>query len=143
MDFYLLLGTVSLTFQLMVLALLTFSFRLKQHLKFRMHGITMMAALSVHLTTVVVIMVPSLVVGLAPKIAEKPASAVGLLSPLHAAAGAATAVLALWIVGSWRLRQSTKFCAPKKKFMRFTFILWLISVSLGVALYFVLYWSSL
>jgi len=45
-----------------------------------------------------------------------------------------------WWMG---LRQSTKFCAPKRKFMRATFILWLVTLSLGVIFYFVLNWSFL
>jgi uncharacterized membrane protein YozB (DUF420 family) len=74
---------------------------------------------------------------------EKPTSLIGLFSPFHAAAGTITAILGVWIVGGWRLRQSLKFCAPKKKFMRATFILWLITLSLGVILYLVFNWSFL
>ena len=143
MNFYLFLGTVSLAFQLAVLALLIRGFGFKQNLKFRTHGLTMFTALVVHLITVVVVMVPSFVVGLVPKIIEKPISLVALFSIFMAVAGTATVVLAIWIVGVWRLRASTTFCSPKKKFMRITFILWLVSLSLGIILYFILYWSSL
>ena len=86
-----------------------------------------------------VIMVPSFIA----IILEKPAISIGLLAPFHAVAGTATAILGVWIVGGWRLRQSTKFCAPKRKFMRATFILWLVTLSLGVIFYFVLNWSFL
>jgi uncharacterized membrane protein YozB (DUF420 family) len=142
-NFYLFLGTVSLAFQLAILALLIRGFGFKQHLKFRTHGLTMLIALAVHLITVGVVMLPSFVVGLVPKILEEPTSLVALSSIFMAALGTATVILAIWIVGSWRLRQSTKFCAPKKKFMRVTFILWLVSLSLGIILYFALNWSSL
>ncbi len=143
MDVYLLLATASLILQLIVLALLMFSFRLKQNLKFRMHGITMTAALSLHLTLIVAVMVPSFAVGLVPKIIKSPASLIGSLTPLHAAAGAITAILGLWIVGSWRLKQSIKPCMLKKKYMKYIFTMWLISLSLGLILYFALYGSLL
>ena len=141
MNLYFLLGTVSLFFQVAVLGLLLFSFNLKQRSSFRAHGLTMTAALSVHLLIILAIMAPSLLFGLAPKIAANPASPASLLAPLHAATGAAAAILALWIVGSWRLRQTTQFCAPKKNIMKYTLILWVITLILGIALYFVLYWK--
>jgi uncharacterized membrane protein YozB (DUF420 family) len=61
--------------------------------------------------------------------------------PFHANAGTATAILGIWIVASWRLRQTTKFCAPKRKFIRATSIMWLFTLSLGVIFYFILNWS--
>jgi hypothetical protein len=143
MNFYLFLGTVSLAFQLVILALLIVGFGFKQRLRFRTHGVTMLIALVIHLITIGVVMVPSFVVGLIPKISEKPISLISLSSIIMAASGTATAILAVWIIGTWRLRQSTKFCAPKKKFMRTTFVLWLVSLSLGIILYFALNWSAL
>ena len=143
MNFYLFLGTVSLAFQLAVLALLVRGFGFKQNLKFRLHGTTMLIALAVHLITVGVVMLPSFAVGLVPKILEKPISLVALISIFMAATGTAAVILAIWIVGAWRLRQSTNFCAPKRKLMRTTFILWLVALSLGIILYFVLNWSLL
>ena len=139
MNFYLFVATVSLAFQLVVLALLLVGFEFKRRLRFRLHGFFMLAAVALHLIIIGVIMVPSFVA----IILEKPAISIGLLAPFHAAAGAATAILGVWIVGGWRLRQSTKFCAPKSKFMRATFILWLVTLSLGVIFYFILNWSFL
>ena len=143
MNFYLFLGTVSLAFQLVILALLITGFGFKRHLRFRTHGFTMLTALGIHIITIGVVMLPSFVIGLVPKISEKPTSLVALSSILMAATGTATVILAIWIVGGWRLRQSTKFCAPKKKLMRTTLILWLVSLSLGIILYFALNWSLL
>ena len=139
MNFYLFVATVSLAFQLVVLALLLVGFEFKRRLRFRLHGIFMLAAVALHLIIIGGIMVPSFVA----IILEKHALSIGLLAPFHATAGTATAILGVWIVGGWRLRQSTKFCAPKRKFMRATFILWLITLSLGVVFYFVLNWSFL
>jgi hypothetical protein len=139
MNFYLFISTVSLAFQLAVLALLIVGFRFKLRLRFRLHGIFMLTAVVVHLIFIGSIMVPSFV----SIIVEKPAIAIDVLAPFHAAAGTATAILGVWIVGGWRMRQSTKFCAPKRKFMLATFILWLVTLSLGVIFYFVLNWSLL
>jgi len=139
MNFYLFIATVSMAFQLAVLALLIVGFRFKQRLRYRLHGIFMLTAVTLHLIIIGVIMMPSFIA----IIIEKPTSSIGLFAPFHAAAGTATAVLGVWIVGGWRLRLSTKFCAPKRKYMRITFILWLLNVSLGVIFYFILNWSLL
>ena len=143
MNYYLFIATVSLSFELVVLALIIVGFGLKQHMSFRKHGFTMLAALVVHLIDIGVIMVPSFIVGLVPITLKKPISLIGLFSPFHAAVGTVTAILGVWIVCAWRLRRSTTFCAPKKKLMLTTFILWLISLSLGVIFYFILNLSSL
>ena len=139
MNFYLFIATVSLVFQLGVLALLIVSFKFKQRLRFRLHGFFMLTAVVLHLIIIGIIMLPSFEV----IILEKHEISISLFAPFHAAAGTATAILGVWIVGGWRLRQSTKFCAPKRKFMRATFILWLVTLSLGIILYFVLNWSFL
>lgn len=139
MNFYLFVASVSLAFQLGVLALLIVGFGFKQRLKFRLHGIVMLTAVTVHLLIIGVIMLPSFVA----IILEKPAILIGLFAPFHAVAGTATAILGVWIVGGWRLRQSTKFCAPKRRFMRATFVLWIVTLSLGVIFYFILNWSFL
>jgi len=140
MNFYLFVATVSLAFQLGVLALLVVGFGFKKRLRFRLHGIFMLAAVALHLIIIGIVMLPSFV---AITILEKPPVLIGLFAPFHAAAGTVTAILGVWIVGSWRLRQSTKFCAPKRKFMRATFILWLVTLFLGVIFYLILNWSLL
>ena len=139
MDFYLFISTVSLIFQLGVLALILIGFGFKQRLRFRLHGIFMLTAVALHLIIIGIIMLPSFVA----IIFEKHAIMISLLAPFHAATGTATAILGVWIVGGWRLRQSIKFCAPKRKFMLATFILWLVTLSLGIIFYFVLNWSFL
>jgi uncharacterized membrane protein YozB (DUF420 family) len=138
MDYYQ-LATLSLIFQLAVLALLFAGYGFKRRLSFRIHGLCMLAALIIHLIFIGVIMMPSLL-SLVSFVSNYPTSLISLLSLFHAIAGSITAILGIWIVGIWRLRHSIKFCAPKRKFMRFTFILWSISLFLGVILYFILYW---
>ncbi len=143
MNIYLLISTVSLSFQLLALALIVTAFEFKQRLRFRTHGLLMTTALLLHFIIIGTIMVPSFVLAIVPIILEKPTSMIGLITPFHVTVGTVTAILGVWIVGGWRLRQSTEFCAPKRKFMRATFILWLITISLGIIFYFVLNWSFL
>jgi uncharacterized membrane protein YozB (DUF420 family) len=139
MNIYLLIGTVSLAFQIGVLVLLAIGFEFKRRSQFRNHGITMMTALISHFVIIGGIMVPSFIAIMF----EKPASLIGFFAPFHAVAGLVTAILGIWIVGGWRLRQSIQYCAPKRKFMRITLVLWSITLSLGVVFYFILNWSSL
>ncbi len=141
MDYYLLVATISLVIQLVVLVLLLAGFGFKRSFKFRVHGFTMTVALVMHIVTVVVIMIRAFVIALIPITIEEPLSLIGILSPLHAALGTITIILAGLIIGAWRFRKSTKFCAPKRKLMRATFILWLVSLAIGIVFYFVLNWS--
>ena len=142
-DYYLFVASVSLFIQLAVLALLLAGYELKRKMRFRPHGLVMLIALAAHITTIFAIMVPSFVVALVPKTLQNPASSIGVLSPIHALTGTIAAILGVWIMGSWRLRRSTEYCMPKRKLMRGTFIVWLVSLSLGVLLYFVLNWELL
>jgi uncharacterized membrane protein YozB (DUF420 family) len=138
MDYYQ-LATLSLIFQLGVLALLFAGYGFKRRLSFHIHGLCMLAALVIHLIFIGVIMMPSLL-SLIPFVSNSPTSLISFISLFHAIAGSITAILSIWIVGTWRLRHSTKFCASKRKHMRFTFTIWSISLFLGVILYFILYW---
>jgi len=95
MNFYFLIGTISLIFQLTVLALLMVGFGSKRRLKYRMHGFTMLAAVVLHLLIIGVVMVPSFVA----IIVEKPTNLIVSFSPFHAVAGTVTAILGVWIVG--------------------------------------------
>lgn len=139
MNIYLFIATFSLAFQLGVLALLIIGYSFKLRLRFRLHGIFMLSAVVLHLIIIGGIMVPSFVA----IYLEKAPMLTILFAPFHAALGMVTAILGVWIVGGWRLRQSTKFCAPKRKFMRATLILWSITLSLGIIFYFILNWSFL
>ena len=143
MNYYLLVATVSLVLQLAILSLLLGGFELKRRKNFRLHGLVMLVALVAHITGILAIMVPSFVVALIPITLENPTSMIGLLAPVHAAAGTLVTVLGVWIMASWRLRQSTEYCMPKKKYMRATLVAWLITISLGVSLYLALNWTVL
>lgn len=137
MNFYLFIATISLVIQLAVLALLLIGYGFKRRLRYRIHGIFMLSAVILHLAAIFAIMVPSFIA----ITIEKPSTLITTFAPLHATAGIITAILGIWIVGGWRLRQSTKFCAPKKKFMLATLILWSATIAFGIIFYFILNWT--
>jgi hypothetical protein len=94
----------------------------------------MLAAVVLHLISVIIVMIPSYI-NVLPLIAEGALGAVYITVLIHGIIGILTTVLAVWIVTSWRLRQSLKYCTPKKNAMRATLILWVIAVILAVLLY--------
>ena len=53
---------------------------------------------------------------------------------IHILLGVSSGLLAIWIVGSWRLR-SAIFCTKNKKKMRYTASLWIPSYIIGLLLY--------
>jgi uncharacterized membrane protein YozB (DUF420 family) len=137
MDYYLLISTSSLVFQLVILALLIVSVGLKQKKRFRPHGMLMAAAVVLHLISVLIVMIPSFeaivftVTGLSQTIVA--------FSVVHGVLGLVALVLGIWIVVAWRFRQSLQYCTPKKRIMDATFTSWIIALVLGIALYFILY----
>ena len=61
---------------------------------------------------------------------------------IHTLLGVLSGLLAIWILGSWRLR-SIQFCTKNKKKMRYTAILWISSYITGVLLYTLLHTNLL
>jgi hypothetical protein len=142
-NYFLFIATISLVLQLSILTLLLASFVLNRKKKFRIHGLLMLFAVVFHIGLILTIMVPSFVIALIPMVLAAPTGTISILSTVHAAAGTFTAAIGVWIVTSWRLRQSLQYCAPKKKAMVATFIIWLVSIALGISLYLFFYWTSL
>ena len=143
MDYYLLVATISLIFQIGVFVLLLEGYKLKKQKKFRLHGVFMLASVVLHIIAISVIMVPSFALGVIPLITTQAVDVKTVLAPLHASTGIAAAVLGVWIVASWRLRRSLEFCTPKKKWMRFTLAVWLTALLSGFLLYLSFYWTMM
>lgn len=134
MDLYTFIRQYNLYLQVLFLALVFVSLGLQKQKKFRLHGITMLAAVVLHLISVIIVMIPSYI-NLLPLIAEGALGIVYITALVHGIIGIFTIVLAVWVVASWRLRQSLKYCAPKKNAMRATLILWILAVILAILLY--------
>jgi hypothetical protein len=131
MDIYTFIATVSLVLQIIVLTLLFGSLGLKSKKKFRQHGITMLIAVVLHTITILAVMIPSFRLIAS---GEYPAL-VSTITYVHGIAGVIAEVFGVWIIVTWRLRTSIQYCAPKKKLMLLTLILWLTAVLLGILLY--------
>jgi len=124
----------NLYLQIVFLAVVFVSLVFKKQKNFRLHGITMLVALVLHIISVLVVMIPSYL-SLLPQVSQSIMSAPVVTILVHGVIGSLTVALAIWIVASWRLRQSLKYCMPKKKAMRVTLILWVITIILAILLY--------
>ena len=143
-DPFALIATTSLAIQVIVLFLLLYGYLLKRRLEFRRHGITMTAAVILHLVIIFVIMIPSFVLAVVPNyILPKPLEIVSIVGLIHGIAGVLAASLGVWRVASWRLHKDFKGCFNKKRYMLSTMIIWLTALSLGIILYTIFYWSIL
>jgi uncharacterized membrane protein YozB (DUF420 family) len=143
MEYYTLVATISLIFQVGVFILLLGGYILKQMQKLWLHGVVMLVALVLHSISIGAIMLPSFVSGIIPFIASAPIDAIMVLSIVHAITGIVAPVLAIWIVASWRLQRSMEHCMPKKIWMKSTFAVWLIALLSGFVMYLSFYWTLL
>jgi len=143
-DPFALIATTSLVIQVIVLFLLLYGYLLKRRLKFRQHGITMFAAVVLHVAMVFVIMIPSFVLAVIPHyILLTPLEIVSVVGLLHGITGSLAILLGVWLVASWRFRKDFKGCFNKKKIMRGTMVVWVASLLFGVAVYTIFYWAVL
>ena len=129
-----LLQQYNMYLQIAALAIVFVSIALKAQKKLRLHGITILAAVTLHLISVIAVMIPTYITAL-PLIAQNISNPIYLAILLHGVLGIATTILAVWILAIWRLRQSLKHCAPKKNAMRITLILWILTVVTAILLY--------
>ena len=121
--------------QTIVLVLLIGSIWLKGTKKLRQHGITMLAAVVLHIVTIISWMIPSFssIFTLSGAINFVDVLTVAII--MHAVTGVAAAILGIWLVASWRLKADMKTCFTKKSVMRVTITLWLIALAIGIILY--------
>jgi len=99
----------------------------------------MLVAVVLHTISILAIMVPSfgaVTSGDFPIV-------IPTIPSVHGITGILAEVLGVWIIASWRLRTSLHYCAPKKKLMRLTLIVWLTALLLGTLLYLNLYTTLL
>jgi uncharacterized membrane protein YozB (DUF420 family) len=143
MDYFLLVASVSLVFQVAVFVLLLGGWTLKRMRRFRAHGVFMLVGVVMHLVVIFGLMVPSFVEAFVPLIVSVPLGLNSVLSAVHSGLGVVAAALGVWLVAGWRLRRSLEFCVPKKRWMRWTFFVWIGALMLGFVLYLSLFWSSL
>ena len=140
---YALIATTNLTIQIVVLFLLLYGYLLKRQRRFRQHGIAMFVAVVLHLAMVFAIMIPSFVLAIVPDfIVPNVYGIISVVTLVMVVAGALAVSLGIWLVVSWRVK-GLKGCFNKKRIMLTTMAMWLVSLSFGIALYIIFYWSVL
>ena len=136
-----LIATADLTIQIFVLFLLLYGYLLKRQRRFRLHGTAMFSAVVLHLVMLFLVMIPSFVLGVVPGfIVPNVYGVVSVVTLVMAVTGALAVSLGVWLVASWRF-QDFKGCLNKKRIMLTTLAMWLVSLSFGIVLYFIFYWT--
>jgi uncharacterized membrane protein YozB (DUF420 family) len=135
MDYFQLVATISLVTQIVVLVLLFGGIWLKGKKKYRQHGIMMFTAVVLHTVVILAWMIPSFSSLISSPSTLNPVDALMVTALVHAVTGIMTVILGFWLVASWRLQVDVKACFAKKKAMRVTLTLWLITLVLGIILY--------
>ena len=136
-------ATISLAIQFIILFLLIRGYYLKKQLKFRQHGLSMAAAVFLHLAVIFSLMVPAFVGAIVPRfVIPKVSGLVSVVSLVHVAAGVTAASLGVWLVVSWRFG-NVQNCFKRKKFMLWTLTVWSVAIIFGTILYLILYWAVL
>jgi uncharacterized membrane protein YozB (DUF420 family) len=140
MSYYQIAATISLILQIVVLILLFVGVGLKVRKKFRQHGIAMLTAVVLHTITIIVVMIPSFIIGFS---SINLANALVVTTLVHAFVGITALLLGVWLVASWRLKADMKTCFAKKNIMLVTITIWLIALFLGIFTYWNLYAPTL
>ena len=142
-NLYFVIPTVALLFQIIVLALLIYGYWLFRRLIFHRHGKIMAWAVVLHLIVIFAIMIPSLVLAVIPEyVVRHVYGIVSIITLIHVPFGITAVSLGVWFVIAWRY-QGLRGCFNRKKLMVAAMITWLVSLLLGITLYFIFYWSLL
>jgi uncharacterized membrane protein YozB (DUF420 family) len=102
--------------------------------KLKMHGVTALVATALHAVTVLLVMVPSLLRS-SNLLLNNFSSPAIILTWIHAPLGLVTLILGLYLVSEWRLRSPGPTCYKRAKLMRPLWVLWILSLVLGVLIY--------
>ncbi len=127
-------ATTTLTVELIVLSLLIVGYSLKAKQRYRQHGITMTAAVALHMIPIFAWMVVSFII-YATAAPLNLATATVQITLAHLALGTSSAALGIFLVASWHLQINLQKCFARKRVMLLTITLWLATVALGVYLF--------
>ncbi len=127
-------ATTTLAVELIVLSLLIVGYSLKAKQKYRQHGITMTAAVALHMVPIFAWMVVSFIIYASAAPLNLAAFTVQI-TLAHLALGTSSAALGIFLVASWHLQSNLQRCFARKPVMILTMTLWFATVALGVYLY--------
>jgi|YelNatPaOPRAMG01_1025707.scaffolds.fasta_scaffold49795_2 hypothetical protein len=140
LDIYFAVGTLSLTIQIAIIALLIYGYNLKRKFKFHQHGKIMATAVILHLITIATTMVPAYVLAVIPfYILKAPLMLVSVVGLIHSVAGSTAFALGIWLVAAWGFKKDFNGCFIRKRFMVAIFCVWMVALSLGILLYAIFY----
>lgn len=128
------IAQINVGLQVGLALLLSLGFIFKRRGVFFLHGAFMLIATVLNAVSFLLVMGPSLL-GFGRVVVDYPLSKFSMAIVAHASLGSIAEILAIWIVGSWRLRSETHYCIRRKRIMLATAVLWLIALSLGVLIY--------
>lgn len=134
-------ATASLAIEIIILALLTAAYMLKNRNKFRQHGILMTTSVILHLITILFVMIPSFSFffgGSGTLVID----AIVIISLVHVVLGLVAVTIGIWLVGSWHFKTDLQRCFSNKKLMKPTLIIWVSANLLGIYLY-ILFWANI
>ena len=126
---------VGLFLEVIVIAVLLYGrFGLAKKMRLREHGISMLVAVILHASSVLLIMIPSFdkSLGLLVSNIFDPAM---FITWIHAAAGSIALILGCYLVLNWRFRSPAVACYKRKQLMRPLWWLWVFSLILGLLIY--------
>ena len=130
-----LITDVNLLIQIIAFVLILVSLGYKTRGKFRNHGFIMGVAVVLHLLSFLLAMGPSFLDGF--EFFTTDTSYLGVQTMwVHAVTGAIALVLGIVIVVAWIVRVSDiAACTRRKRLMDVTILLWLMSLTFGIATY--------
>ena len=133
----LIIATLSLAIEFVVLGLLSLGYLWKRMKNYRRHGITMTAALVLHLVTIFGWMIWSFITFFTAGSVDY-TNLLVIVTLAHVVLGIGAASLGVWLVASWHLQTDVQKCFSRKRIMLPTITLWVIAILLGFVLYLVL-----
>lgn len=122
----------------MVLQLIILAFLLLGYLEARIeknflkHGYYLTSAIVVNSLSFLLIMGPSLI---EYRIWNQPLNVLNVIVVLHATVGLVVIVQGIWIFWGWRLQTNVKGCIYKRKQMKTTLYLWILTFVTGAIIY--------
>lgn len=132
------LATLSLVLQLVALTVITSGYLLKRKGRFLSHGTLMFVAVVTHFSSFVFLMAPALLSLLQNGLILK-LSWLSIATISHASLGSVILILAIWLVGVWHFQTSFEGCVRRRLLMRYVFVMWVVSIIIGIAVYLLLY----
>lgn len=128
---------LSLLFQVVAFIVLMVAVVFKRKARYGVHASLILVAVLLHVVSVFVVMVPSL---LGYGGVFEALSIVSAVFAGHAVLGFLVLLLSVWLLGSWLTHtRDFKPCFKRKNVMRVTVVFWVLELLLGVYVYVLLY----